>query len=701
MNVYLFELDSVRNSEQEIESGQEALFRETAIYGNTVVMTLNQVADSAAFWACLNQRTDSEQSQATARSRDAIITLCKNGRIVTSQYGEMRTAAQYLVHQIQKCQSSKGGDYLFSLIPNLRTHTSGSDLLEDLKCAIQFCDLQLLKEKGDRFASGETQDLELAELYDFLYHYAEIILLLSQQTNALPPRKSNSATLCEIISRVKDLQSQADDASPVRRGMQVMLEIQEKADRSSWNPNSRSDWYLLLQNACGQEAKEEDCICAEAIVDLCYNHVLLESIYHVEMRYDPADPDSFKTVFYEELDAYLQEIAEKKHVPYCVDQSRERQKQYLFCDTLDFPKWENACGLIQRNVDYLAQNADDERITLRDYDSRKEAQKRRWEALSKKAFYRSVRNAVINVLLYVIISLLIGEFRTWIINVFQLTTGLGASILFEAIKLVVFGLISSEVLSLFKVTGLVETFSDLKNGIRERKLLRDYRGGAKEGIRQPPYHETEAWQRYLELQAKRPEDFRSGELEILTDEEQIDEFCDRTGKKLGVLYESDYHLLVVDLVRSEKTGAPFAYERMLPAKAGAVVAIPHMEDGKIVLLKQFRHAIREDGYAFPRGFGEAGISAEENLKKELREELGAEHISDIRCIGSVAPDSGILASRAAVYACRVDQLNLHMGEEGILGVETVDAEMLDRMIAEGKISDGCSLAAWSLYCSRR
>ena len=45
-NVYLFELDSVRKTDEEIEVAQNALLDEIVLNGNVVVMTYNQLVDS-------------------------------------------------------------------------------------------------------------------------------------------------------------------------------------------------------------------------------------------------------------------------------------------------------------------------------------------------------------------------------------------------------------------------------------------------------------------------------------------------------------------------------------------------------------------------------------------------------------------------------------------------------------------------------
>ena len=40
-SVYLYELDSVRNSKEEIQYAQERMFREIILNGNQVILTMN------------------------------------------------------------------------------------------------------------------------------------------------------------------------------------------------------------------------------------------------------------------------------------------------------------------------------------------------------------------------------------------------------------------------------------------------------------------------------------------------------------------------------------------------------------------------------------------------------------------------------------------------------------------------------------
>ena len=214
---------------------------------------------------------------------------------------------------------------------------------------------------------------------------------------------------------------------------------------------------------------------------------------------------------------------------------------------------------------------------------------------------------------------------------------------------------------------------------------------------------TKEWTEYLKLTRERPELFRQDErLSIIFNEEEVKSFVFRTGKPVGVAYRSPYNLMVVDLVRAPN-GEPFTYERLVPASTGsAVVTIPCYQN-QFALLRQFRHSLRGEQYAFPRGFGEDGLSAEENASKELEEELGAHTLSSVT-VGKIVADSGLSGSGVTVVLCRIERPEVKKDYEGIQDVTLADETAMREMIASGKVNDGYTLAAWTLlkvYQSQR
>ena len=203
------------------------------------------------------------------------------------------------------------------------------------------------------------------------------------------------------------------------------------------------------------------------------------------------------------------------------------------------------------------------------------------------------------------------------------------------------------------------------------------------------------WKSYLELKDNRPSLFvNTGSISIVFDEEIILKFQQENGRKIGVLYESSYNMLVVDLVYEKDKY--YAYERVVPKeKEPGVVIVPKYKN-RFILLKQYRHAIRDYQYAFPRGYGENKISIEDNVAKEMREEIGAE-ISQIKYLGEVVPDSGLSSNKALVYICEVEKYMPMCNNEGIDKIIEITYEEAEAMVKKGQINDGFTLSAFYLY----
>ena len=156
--------------------------------------------------------------------------------------------------------------------------------------------------------------------------------------------------------------------------------------------------------------------------------------------------------------------------------------------------------------------------------------------------------------------------------------------------------------------------------------------------------------------------------------------------------------MLVDLVKN-KNGDLFSYDRLIGTSTGVPVVTIPVYDGKFVLIKQYRHAIRSIQYAFPRGFGEDGLSAEENAVKELSEEVGATFADDarIKVIGSVTADSGITSGKVFVVYCEIISYEEKIGYEGIQKTILLSERELGDWIKRGRIDDGFTLAAYSLF----
>src|SRR5262249_33696037 len=74
----------------------------------------------------------------------------------------------------------------------------------------------------------------------------------------------------------------------------------------------------------------------------------------------------------------------------------------------------------------------------------------------------------------------------------------------------------------------------------------------------------------------------------------------------------------LDRVRSSKGEHEIALVRHSPS----VVLIPVRKDGRIVLVKQYRHALKRDVWELPAGSVDAGESVEQAAARECEEEIG-------------------------------------------------------------------------------
>lgn len=213
------------------------------------------------------------------------------------------------------------------------------------------------------------------------------------------------------------------------------------------------------------------------------------------------------------------------------------------------------------------------------------------------------------------------------------------------------------------------------------------------------YNCGKEWSDYLKLARERPDIFvNSDHISIIMDKETIIKYEQQTGKRIGVIYHSAYNILVVDLVR-DMNGNIFTYERIIPSVNRGAVVIMTKDKDKFVLLKQYRHALRDYQYGFPRGFGESGITVIENARKEVAEELNAT-INNITFLGEVVADSGLCGNKVAIFMCEVEGTKLKYGYEGIDEIIMLSENEISEWICQGKINDGYTLAAYAQYRAR-
>jgi ADP-ribose pyrophosphatase len=129
---------------------------------------------------------------------------------------------------------------------------------------------------------------------------------------------------------------------------------------------------------------------------------------------------------------------------------------------------------------------------------------------------------------------------------------------------------------------------------------------------------------------------------------------------------------------------------------GASMIIPIMTDGRILTVKQYRYLCEKESIEFPCGSVKDGSSYDETAWHELAEETGYS-AKRLFLAGKFNPYNGVTDEMCHVYIARELQ---HVGgtpdETEEFELLPFKAEEIDKLIRDGSIWDGMSIAAWTI-----
>ena len=140
--------------------------------------------------------------------------------------------------------------------------------------------------------------------------------------------------------------------------------------------------------------------------------------------------------------------------------------------------------------------------------------------------------------------------------------------------------------------------------------------------------------------------------------------------------------------------------REIVVHPGAVVILPITEDGRIVMIRQFRRAIEEQLWELPAGTLEPDEKPIATAARELEEETGY-RAGRLQPLIEFYPSPGILTER--MYAFVATELT-HVGQR-LDGSEEIEMEVLprdrvERMLVSGEFHDGKTIATLGLWFLR-
>lgn len=454
--VYLFELDSVRNSPAELEAGQRALFEEIVKNGNIVVLTFNQLADSEAFLCAVKDEAVFEQ----------ILALFSAGVLKVSQYGTIRTASQYIQNSIQKCIDASDNSFLFSGLPVRHTETQ---LLEKLLNVLKYSDLGCLEQLLE-----QEQDPVQRERLKYIARFMRMILLLSVEQPARHPAKMEKSPgfvdwmdrITPVLRAFADwrhavpacLESCAGELEALLPETLALLEDVSARLGDDSMRNNRTNWVTLMEDLPESDQRR----LAEAVVDLCYNYTVEASIHEISCHYSPEEEGSFPRDLVQRLTLYWAQFRSGVH-QFC-----KGDRDEVIDTPVSFPPWDTAVRVSEAKRAGAARGP-------ACYETDRREERRRWNLELLWQMARRFGTGLLYIALFCVVDGLVNKGQDMLGGLFELLEqGSPIPKLLQLVcSSILFGLISSNVANLFHLPDILESLNAIWTGIGDiRRIIR-------------------------------------------------------------------------------------------------------------------------------------------------------------------------------------------------------------------------------------
>jgi ADP-ribose pyrophosphatase len=129
---------------------------------------------------------------------------------------------------------------------------------------------------------------------------------------------------------------------------------------------------------------------------------------------------------------------------------------------------------------------------------------------------------------------------------------------------------------------------------------------------------------------------------------------------------------------------------------GAAAVVPVREDGRIVMIRQYRHAAGGMIYEIPAGRLDNGEAPLNCAKRELREEAGYE-AARWEKLGAIFTTPGFTDERIHLFlAADLTPVPQELEHDEVIEVEEIPLETLVGMIERGEVVDGKTICALTL-----
>jgi ADP-ribose pyrophosphatase len=134
---------------------------------------------------------------------------------------------------------------------------------------------------------------------------------------------------------------------------------------------------------------------------------------------------------------------------------------------------------------------------------------------------------------------------------------------------------------------------------------------------------------------------------------------------------------------------------------GSVAALPVDDEGRLVLVRQYRHPIGQALWEVPAGLLEKGESPEQAVRREIEEEVGR-RAGDIERLAVFHPTPGFCDEVLHLFrATRLEETPVRHDEDEVLEVKWFTLDEARRMMRAGDLRDAKTLIALLMESERR
>jgi len=141
-------------------------------------------------------------------------------------------------------------------------------------------------------------------------------------------------------------------------------------------------------------------------------------------------------------------------------------------------------------------------------------------------------------------------------------------------------------------------------------------------------------------------------------------------------------------------------DREIVRHPGAAAMVPLLDDGKVILVRQYRHAVGKFLLEIPAGTLEPDEGPMECARRELVEETGYE-AENLAKLAEILPAPGYTDEHIHIFlATRLTSAEQKLQDDEVLQVQPTPLDTALDMIRQGKIQDGKTIIGLLLTSMR-